>query len=153
MVPAVRPENPGDQAGSDVQDVRMAPGSPQAGSALAAPKGRRSIRPEDYAVQVLTLLRFIVKHPGKSNAVKAGQIQNALGLDPRTTADIAGFLVKHGYSVCSCADGYFYAASEQEWTEHLNKERDRAIALLMKVKEARKNHVHQITLFEQKPAA
>lgn len=110
-------------------------------------------RADDFAFHVLIFLRFLVRHRGKENAVTAEQIENALGFDPRHTADLAAFVGRQGFAVCSGATGYHYAANEKEWSEHLEKERNRALVVLERVEESRKNHVDQITLFETKPAA
>lgn len=103
--------------------------------------------PSDYAIQVLIVLRIILRHR-KDTPIKGTQISEITSLDEREIAKIAGLLGRQGFAVCSGANGYYYAGDEAEWKAHLKKEHDRAMALLSKVSEAQRNHVSQCTLFE-----
>lgn len=97
--------------------------------------------------KALDVLVMIMRHDSAA-PVKASQIEETVHVNPRTIAQIAAECQKRGLPICSSGNGYYRARNEQEWQEHLLKEKERAIKLLHKVSEAQKHPLDQFTLFE-----
>ena len=99
----------------------------------------------------LDVLCVIYRHT-KADPVTAEAIGMATGVDARTIAFVFEVATRRGFALCSGGRGYYRAETREEWEDHLEKERLRAMALLTKVSDARTNYVGQFTLFEIREA-
>jgi hypothetical protein len=99
------------------------------------------------AREVLRVLRAILPHD-QEKPITGRAIEEGWQVDPRSVAASVALLTEEGYAVCSGGRGYFYARTRAEFEEHLEKEDQRAMALLSKTSQARKNFVDQPSLFE-----
>ncbi|MFA5313741.1 MAG: hypothetical protein WC375_10590 [Methanomassiliicoccales archaeon] len=102
---------------------------------------------EEHTRISLRMLRVLLKHVGKSNALSGKQLSEMFGVDTRAIADMAGMLTQEGFWVCS-GMGYWYAENKEQWNHQLNKEQNRGIEILKKVHNAKKNSVDEPSLFE-----
>jgi len=98
----------------------------------------------------LDVLRTILRHTS-ADPIKGEQIQQLTGVPAREVADLVSKFTKQGFMVCSGSRGYFQG-TKQEFMEHLEKERNRAVEILRKTSGGKKNVINELTLFEQQAA-
>ena len=95
----------------------------------------------------LAVLKCILRH-SKEDPVKAKSITELTGADRREIQYIVEIAVELGYPVCSGPFGYYQPKSDEERNEYLNREHDRAIAILAKTSAAKKSSFSQVSFFE-----
>jgi hypothetical protein len=98
----------------------------------------------------LDVLMTILRHTS-AEPVKGEQIQQITGVPAREVADLVSKFTKRGFPICSGSRGYFQG-TRQEFMEHLEKERNRAVEILRKTSGGKKHMINELTLFEQQAA-
>ncbi len=101
----------------------------------------------DIDYRILDVVRVILRHT-KNDPIKAEQIKELTGIDPRVTAEIVSEATTRGFAICSGGRGYYQARDYAEFMEHCEKERRRAVDVLHKVHQGKRNYTNEITLFD-----
>lgn len=94
----------------------------------------------------LKILRIILRHEGKSKAIKSEEIEQLTDVDGRTVREVVHMAVSFGVRLASCSDGY-YRPNVTEMNEYLEREKGRLISLAQKISQAKKHTNNELTLW------
>jgi len=99
--------------------------------------------------KMLRLIKCIARHTA-DNPIKAQSICDDIGnITTREISTLVNVATSEGFRICSGSLGYYYARTEQEFKDHLRKERERGIECIKKAVAAQRNYFNHPSLFDQ----